>query len=57
MEEEMLKWYSLENFEQARGYYEGRILSHNKKDLFGVSTSELLAYTEKLISIKKERGK
>lgn len=54
-EEEMLEWCSLANFEQAKGYYEGKLLNHNKKDLFGISISELLDYVEKLISMKKER--
>lgn len=54
-EEEMLEWCSLENFYEAKGFYEGRILNRNKKDLLGVATKDLLDYTEELIAKKKER--
>ena len=54
-EEELLMWCSLADFLQAKGYYEGRLFNHKKKDLFRVSLSELLDYVERLIAMKRER--
>lgn len=54
-EEMMLTCCSLENFYEAKGFYEGRIQKQKKKDLFGVATKDLLDYTEELIAKKKER--
>lgn len=54
-EESLLRCCSLENFIDAKNYYEERILNGESLDLFGVATKDLLDYTEKLISMKRER--
>jgi len=54
-EECLLNWCSLENFMDAKNFYEEKILNGEALDLFGVATKDLLDYTEKLISMKRER--
>jgi hypothetical protein len=56
-EECLLAWCSLENFMDAKGYYEERILQGEALGLFGVETKDLLDYSERLISMKREREK
>lgn len=54
-EDNLLTWCSLENLMDAKKYYEGAILKGIKTSLFGITTNELLDYTDILISMKKER--
>lgn len=54
-EECLLTWCSLENFMDAKKYYEEKILHGEALGLFGVETKDLLDYSEKLIAMKRER--
>lgn len=55
-ERKLLEWFSLDNFKDAKQFYQKRISMGKTTDLFGVKTKDLLVYIEKLINMKIERG-